>query len=132
MLFIGRIRNWLYQQQREIFHYHDGTKWRRADPVKIGRHLEQLEPNYLKLFQVVSKDSKDVMPGPLAEELKKQKMEAADRLAKISYELFGLKPLGDVDGVMEGEALSVMVQYFAFMSELAAAAQVFPTSPAAA
>lgn len=129
MFFLGRIKRWLTDQQRNIFHYHDGTTWRRADPVLVGRKIEEELPDYLSLFQTIGKDASKVPPGPLAESLRSSKNQAADKLTKVAYSVFGLKPLGTDEGVTEAEALSVMVQYLVFMTELATAAAVFPTSP---
>lgn len=130
MLFLGRISRWWRNRSRDLFVYHDGVAWRRADPLFVGRRLEKVEPEYQTLLSTIHEDVSKLPPGPIREALQRDQNGAAVKLMKVAREVFGLQPLDDAGGVTDGEALGVLTRYFLFMEDLADAAGFTSTPPA--
>ena len=129
MLFFGRIAKYFRNRARDIFTYHDGERWRRADPLVIGMQLEEKCPDYQDLLDLIAKDAKNAPVGAVRDDLMKKKKDAAIRLDAVAREVFNLKPLTDTDGVTGGEAVGILTRYFIFMARLAEAAELFTESP---
>jgi hypothetical protein len=125
MFFLGRVARWWANRHRNIFHYYDGTRTVRADPMVVGARLEAECPNYYELLLILKQDVGTAPVGPVRRELLEQKKEAAEKLAKSAMKVFRLKPLDQEGGVTQGEAMRVLTKYFVFMEELATAAEVF-------
>ena len=129
MFFLSRIANYFHNRARQIFIFHDGERWRRADPLVVGTRLEELCPDYQELLDLIAKDTTLAPVGAVRDDLLKRKKDAALKLDAVARDLFGLKPLTDTGGVTGGEAIGVLTQYFLFMEVLAREANVFPVSP---
>ena len=129
MLFLGRIASYFRNRNRNIFTYHDGDKWHRADPLVLGIRLEEICPDYQEMLDLIAKDPTNAPVGAVRDDLLKQKKEAALKLDAVARELFKLKPLTDTDGVTGGEAVGILTQYFLFMNALAQEASLFTESP---
>lgn len=129
MFFLGRLANWYYNRQRTIFHYRDGKRWHRADPIVVGVRLEEVCPTYLDLLQTIQMNPMESPPGPVRESVIAQRRDAGKKLASAARGIFGLEPLSDTGGVTDGEAIGVITNYFLFMESLARAAQLFPDWP---
>ena len=130
MFFIGTVRAWLREASRKIFQYHDGLQWKRADPIWIGGRLETVCPEYQDLLELLRSDLNEVPVGPLREDVIRQKKEASLKLATAARNIFGLYPLSETGkgGVTDGEAISVLTQYFVFMEEIARETELFRAS----
>lgn len=129
MLFVGRMRAWWVAKQRDLFWFWDGTKWHRADPVRIGTRLEDVLPDYLELLGVAAKTLETVPIGNLRTEALKAKKEAILALTGAVRKVLDLKPLTETDGVGDGEAFRVLVEYVMFMQDLGQSAESFTASP---
>lgn len=129
MLFMSRLSRWWRDAGRHIFHFHDGVRWRRLDPMTVGVRLEQLCPEYPDRLALIGKNPSTVPVGPTRDDLKARQMEAAQELVTAARAVFDLKPLSDDGGVTSGEAIGVLTQYFLFMEDLATEASVFTDSP---
>lgn len=125
MFFLGSIRSWWVSRKRDLFVYWDGTKTRRADPLRISGLLDKHCPNYLELLQAAVHDTKKDPVGPIRDEAVKKKLEAAASLAQAAFRIFDVKPLTDTEGVTDGEALGILTMYFVFMERLAEDAKLF-------
>lgn len=131
MFYLSALRDWWVTRQRDLFVYWDGTRRRRADPIRAAKAIEQACPDYRdKLLESVQ-DLAKVPVGPLRNDARERKSRAAEALVAASRQAFGLKPLTDADGVTDGEAVRVLVEFFSYMEGLANDAQVFPNSPGA-
>ena len=114
---------------RDIFTYHDGTRERRADPLVIGRKLEDACPDYRELLaELNSPPGTPVPPGAVAQSLRDQEKDATAKLLAATRAAFGVRPLDDDGGLSEAETLGLLVAFFAFMGELAQRARPFSTS----
>lgn len=132
MFFLGRIAKYYRDRARSIFHYYDGTKWQRADPVVIGTKLDEVCPKYLDLLATVQMKPSDAPPGPVRDSVVTQRRDAALKLADAARTVFGLVPLSGRVGVTTAECVDVIADYFMFMEGLATEAQLFPVSPGVA
>ncbi len=130
MFFLRTIQSWLRNRGRLLFRYHDGERWRRADPLVVGRALESNEPEYATLLTVLHDPPEKLPPGTIKTELIKQQTDAAHRLTKLARTVFGLPVLTETGGATDGEALGVLTAYFLFMEDLAEAAGFTSTPPA--
>lgn len=129
MLFLGRLRRWYVDRARNLFRYHDGTRWRRADPLSVATALEAKCPTYSEHFETINEKPDDTPPGPMRNDLVKRQRAAAFELVKVSRSVFDLKPLTDDAGLGDGEALQVLTWFFVYMEGLAVEAQLFTSSP---
>lgn len=130
---LGFLRRWWSRDhQREIFTYSDGRTQRRADPIVVGRALEEARPDYLETLNTLYSEIPAELlakAGPVVNEnLRKQKEAAIATLVKAADAAFGLTPLDDSGGLTEAERLRVLVDYLVFMQRLADAARPFSTS----
>lgn len=132
MFYLGRLGRWWRDRRRHIFWYHDGTRWHRADPLVIGQRLESECPKYLDYLEMLGKDLNTAPIGPVRADLMRQKKECAEELVVASRKIFNLKALDDTGGLTGPECIGQITRYFLYMQELATAAEVFPSSPAAA
>lgn len=129
MLFLHRIRRYFRERSRNIFHFHDGSKQRRGDPIMIGTKLEEVCPDYIELLEMIGKDATKAPVGAVRDDLITQKREASVKLAEASRQAFGVKPLTDTEGLTQAECIHLLTDYFLFMERLARDAELFPDSP---
>ncbi len=132
MFFLSKLSRWWRDRGRAIYTYHDGTRRRRADPVKVHDSLEAQLPGYADGMLLLKKDSAKIPPGPIRDDLITQQRAMATALAGAARVAFDMKPLGDKDGVTDGEAIRVLIEYFLFMEDLAESATIFGNSPGTA
>lgn len=133
MFFLGTIADYLRERRRNIFRYRDGFRLVRADPVLIGRRLEERCPDYQSLLTTLASDPGTQPPGPLRQSVLDQQKAAARDLAAVARDVFGLLELSPTGkgGVTDGEAVGVLTRYFLFMERLAEDVLPFATSPGA-
>lgn len=129
MFFLSRLRRWWTDRQRNIFYYRDGTRTRRADPVRVGTRLEALLPDYVDLLTVLRTRPETIPAGPMREEARAQQRDAVQRLVNAAREVFELAPLSESAGVTDAEAVATITAYYLFMEQLAGEAELFPDSP---
>lgn len=122
MFFWSRLTGYLRNRGRLLFRYHDGARWRRADPLRAGLDLERAEPDYAALLAAVHEEPSKVPAGPVREALQKDQNAAGRRLIAAARKVFGLPELTDAAGLGDGEAMGVLIAYFLFMEGLADAA----------
>lgn len=125
MFFLGTFKQWLYNRKRDVFRFHDGTKWRRADPVRVHAELERALPDFASRVADAVRDPRDLPVGPLRDEVAGKKKEATQLLIGASRKAFKLADLDDSKGCTDPEALQVLLKYLLFMEDVAASAQVF-------
>lgn len=134
MFFVRTIGRWFRDRARNLFHYHDGSGWRRGDPVLLGTRLEAVCPDYQSLLDTLATDPNKTPPGPLRDAVIGQRKDAAVKLASVAREVFRLAPLCETGpgGVSEAEAIGVIASFFLFMQRLAEDAELFRDSPGVA
>lgn len=131
MFFIGTLTKWWMNRSRFIFHFWDGSKWRRYDPIAVGIAFESACPDRFALVETLFKDSSAFPPGNVREDLLKQQKIAGDTLAAVSRKVFDIPPLSDTNGMTDGECIKVLTKYMLFMSKLGGDAELFVDSPVA-
>ncbi len=133
MFFLGRLSNWWRRRKRLLYRYDNGTGYVWADPIAVGRLLEKHEPDFFGLIKTSQQNPEELPPGPLRAGAKTQRDEATERLIVLSCRVFGLtRPTGAVIGpgqVGDSEALGVLIGYFAYMEDLADAADFTSRPP---
>lgn len=129
MFFLHRFKRWWSDLGRPVFRFHDGTRWRRADPFVAGAKLEEVCANYQDLLKLLAKklDDPSIPVGPIRENLLEQKKQAAKTLVEATRKVFDLAPLTDEGGVTEGEVIRILAEFFVFMEESATLAGPFVT-----
>ena len=133
MFFIGTVRKWLWDRERCIFRYYDGSRTRYADPVEIGVRLEEIDPDYQDKLDLIARDAEKIPPGPARDDFRKSQIDAARKIADMTRKAFGISPLSsDGGGMSQGEVANVLAQYLIFMEGLARAARLFRDSQSAA
>jgi hypothetical protein len=121
---------WLFGRSRDIFIYHDGTGKRRADPLVAMAKIEDACPDLAHLLTLATADAEmRVMPGPVGDAIKGSKREAVAKLLEVTRTAFGVKPLGDKDGLTDAETLALLTSFLKFMGGLAEEARPLPVSP---
>jgi hypothetical protein len=130
MFFVHRIKNWWTSRQRELFSYWDGSRTRRADPMRIAVAIEKVCPRYMELLRVAVDDVDKAPIGQFRDDARTAKIEAIRTLTDTSYTVFGLEPLSDAKGVTDAEAIGILTAFFLMMEDLAQEAQLFTVSPA--
>lgn len=125
MLFFGSIANWFRKRSRNIFHYHDGEKWRRADPYAIGQAFERDFPDYRDHFEALAEKESDTPVGPMRDQLAQRKKDAVTKIIAGARKIFDLKPLTETGGTTDAEAVRIATQFLLFMEDLAVAAGPF-------
>lgn len=120
------LRNWWRNRQRAIFHYWDGKRNRRIDPMVVYRRLDEHPEfdwdNDTKLFANIGDERK--MLRDAAEEAM-QKCIAATR------EAFAVSAFDSVSGcgLTEMETLSLFESFCVYMGVLKKSTGTLPTSP---
>lgn len=133
MFFLGSVRRWLRDRHRNIFRFWDGARYRYADPVAIGTRLEELDPDYQDLLDVLAKKPLDLPVGPVRDDLVKRQHEAIKKLADLARRTFDIPPLSETgEGMSLGECVGVVVRYFVFMEGLARESALFRDSQSVA
>lgn len=127
MFFIGTFKQWLHNRRRDVFRFHDGTGWRRADPVRVHAELERALPDFVSRVADAVRDPRMMPVGPLRDEAVGKKKEATQLLIAASRKAFKLADLDDSKGCTDPEALQVLLKYLLFMEDIAERAQVFTT-----
>lgn len=115
---------------RKIFRFFDGTKTRRADPLAVMVKIEDICPQFADLLTVVARSAdKPLIPGPVADDLKAGQNAATAKLLEVTCTAFGVKPLGDTDGLTSAEQMTLLTRFLIFMGGLAEEARPLPSSP---
>ncbi len=125
MLYLHRIRRWFGDMARNIFHYHDGDRSRRADPFVISQLLDTKYPKYADLLLTLSEKDSEYPVGPMRDAFKVRQKEAVVELIKIARDVFELKPITDTGGCTDAEAVKTVTAFFLFMEGLAEQAGPF-------
>lgn len=121
---------------RDVFRFHDGERWRLADPVEVWERLEAAGGDQLL---------KDIAPpaGPApadlvaAEQLRAEqgakRKAATAKLAEVACEAFGVEPLDDggrrPSGMTVAERIRLVAEFVAYLRGLAVAARPKPVPP---
>jgi hypothetical protein len=101
---------------RAIFHYHDGRKWRRGDPLAIQRALVDDAAFNLAI-------DPGVATVPSVEGVR-----AAGRTASAVRRAFGV-PAFDAGGLTDAECLDLFGMFGEFVRVLTEAVRPLPSSP---
>lgn len=107
------------QAERDIFVFHDGTGWRRADPIAVGRRIEDACPGFEDHLRTLATQTKDLPPGPVRDDLKAGQRRATQELVKATRAAFGVRELTEAEGLTEAETVALLT---AFLNWMAAAA----------
>ncbi len=127
MPYVNGLRRQFVGEQRSIYHYFDGTKKRRADPLVIGTTLLNVCPNYMELLQTIAADELP-LPGKLRDEQREGKLEATAKLIEAIQQVFGVKPLTDTDGLTRNEMVALLADWMYWMGEVSQEATFLPPS----
>lgn len=116
-------------KQRKIFKYHDGTKTKFGDPMKISE----------RLYGSYGKDSTMSLDWEMIknfQELKSEKagvdaLHAIERLYEHILRSFNLKPLNEEDGtgVTVEESLELIAEFGNYLEEVKKNSVVMPDLP---
>lgn len=120
-------RLWSRDHRRCIFTYHNGTTYRRADPLAVGAVLERECPKYADYLELIA-DATPIGPGPAGDDIRKQKAEAITELIRATRVAFGVVPLDADRGLTEAETLALFRSFLEFLAGLADAARPFVNS----
>lgn len=106
---LRRFFRWWRQHRRArargIFRYHDGTKWRLADPIAVQRACD-LHPSWIPKADL----GLMCQPGRMGQQ-------AAQRGIEALREIFGIPPL-EQGGLTEEEIWEVWIAFCDFLGEL--------------
>ena len=123
-------RLWSRDHKRRIFTYWDGSAWQRADPLVLGRQLEESCPDYVdQLTTLTHEPPITIEAGPVLDDLNRKKAAALTALVSGTRAAFGIQPLGARLGLTEAETVHLLAAYLAFMGGLADLARPFVISP---
>lgn len=134
-MILSRLFRWLTGGRaatRAIFSYHDGTRQRRADPLVIGRKLEESCPDYLDCLATLADEVVPIPPSPVADSLQSQHADAERKLLAAVRCAFDVQPLTDDAGLSEAETVLLLAGFLEFMGGLAKDARPFATLPSRA
>jgi hypothetical protein len=127
----GWLKRFLSRRRREIFRFHDGTRWRYTDPIVIDREINRVFPEYqtaIKFLEIPEPDGG--MPPEALEQCVRDQKRAIEKLVAMVREVFGVKALDDAgNGLTESESLDLLTSFILFSGELATAAAPLSNSP---
>jgi hypothetical protein len=96
------LRNKLEARRRSIFHYWNGSRWRRVDPADINRKMRD-HPTFVFEKHV-----------PLLREQDTFGQEAYDITYKAMLDIFDVHPVNDQGGLTETEVMWLLTSYCEF------------------
>lgn len=129
MFFLQTLRDWWRERSRQIFHFHDGKAWRRADPIRVVKAIESACPDYADHFATLKTDTKEIPAGALLDDMLLQQKKARDEIVRVARVVFGMVDLSDTGGTTDAEAVGVLVGFVSFMDQAARDAELFRDSP---
>lgn len=133
MFWLGSLARWLANRRRRVFGFHDGSRRRWVDPVRVHSALEEACPDFPTLLQLLLDDPGMVPSGPVRDSLTAGQKDAAKKLVAGIRSAFGVKPLSDVDGSISGltepETVRLLMDFLGWLASAAEDAKVFPDSP---
>jgi hypothetical protein len=112
---------WLRRNRTDIFPYHDGRRWRRADPVAVALKLDDLadrESMRLLFTRAMSRaDQLRMMDPKLKNAIRAEREHSQQKLAEFARQAFDL-PEFDAGGLTAGEGVELMIAFRVFCSWL--------------
>lgn len=128
----ARLFQWAFCDHRQIFRYHDGNRYRYADPIVIDRESEKAFPGWRSAIELLEvPDVPGGIPDNLAGKVEADRVRVLEQLVSMVRAVFAVKPL-DVSGrgLSEAECLKLLTQYVLFEGRLVEAAGPFSSLPA--
>jgi hypothetical protein len=117
---------WLIPSQRQkIFHFHDGSRWRRADPLVIEAAFDSACPGWEDYLKVLSAPDAP-FPGGVLKDQQEGKKIAKDMIVEATRKAFGCRPLDDEGGLTEASTIALFTDFLVQMGKWAELAR--PTS----
>lgn len=113
-MILNAIRRWLWNRQRAIFHYHDGRKRLRIDPVWAMVQLAD-HPRY-----VAERHLNEAQEGD---------REAIEIVCEAAQDVFGVKPYDGRDGLTIAETLNLLAGFDDYLLTLKKSINHSPTPP---
>lgn len=116
--------------ERGIFRYHDGNRWRHADPLEIDplldKHGGKVWPEWLSILNATEGQQ---LTGDFAVQVQRQREESVVSLVKLARNVFALKT-ADEGGLVGAECLDVLSKYLLFLVKLRDKFRPLPILPA--
>lgn len=113
-MILTAIRRWYWNRHREIFRYHDGTRYCRIDPVAAMISLDQ-DPNYLPDRH---------LPGAMEGD-----PESLLFVCRAAERTFGVQRFDGKKGLTIAETIGLLQGFDAYMLALKKNASPLPTPP---
>jgi hypothetical protein len=129
---LARLFQWAFCDHRQIFRYHDGSRYRYADPIVIDRESEKAFPGWRAAIELLEvPDVPGGMPDNLAGKVEADRVRVLERLVSMVRAVFKVKELNERGrGLSEAECLKLLTQYVLFEGRLVEAAGPFSNLPA--
>ena len=119
---LARLLGWLRGTGDAVYWYHDGRKWRKADPLAVGRKLEEICPDYKEILAFLWEDVP--IPGKLGEDVERQKKDAQRKLVEAARAVFGLAEV-EQGGRTDAGAFGVLADWIVAIAAMAEEARPF-------
>lgn len=121
----------------KIFKFHDGTRSRKVDPLEVWSRLEAAAgeewPELLKIIRLpLPPRIPNMDTSNLEKDVLSKQRQAADTLAKIVPDAFGVTAFDDAGGKSSGltrtQRIELVARFVVFMAELSEKARPFKSS----
>lgn len=122
------------RDERQLFRFWDGTRYRRADPVELWAKMEGAAgEDWTDLLRLLAKAPPPGTIGDMLKLARKAQQDAATKIAEATCAAFDVSPFAEdgtaTVGLTKAERIALAASFLGFIGGLAGAARPFLRSP---